>query len=199
MSTLDYYFVSNGPADTQYSEDSFITYGLTLSFILLCALSLLTYFKDSILHTFSCIYLSIVYIFNTLYALYIIWKELKQLQPQDQHLQQLKTSKQLVQILPLPDEFLTEVRKQLIIWIQTSPLIDEYLTEVRGQLIIPSFTECMPSIQDLQQESSDSQVFETEHLLHLHTPNISFEWTYSPLSFAMTEPSPNLFRERKDV
>ena len=37
--------------------------------------------------------------------------------------------------------------------------------------------EQIPSIQDLQQ---DSQVLDTEHLLHLHTPNISIEWTYSP-------------------
>ena len=111
--------------------------------------------------------------FNTLYALYIIWKELKQLQPQNQCLQQLKTSKPLVQISPLPDEFLTEVREQLIIRIQTSPPIDEYPTKVREQLIIPSFTEWIPSIQNLQQESSNSRVFGTEHLLLLHTPNIS--------------------------
>ena len=38
--------------------------------------------------------------------------------------------------------------------------------------------EQIPSIQDLQQ---DSQVFDTEHLLNLHTPNISIERTYSPL------------------
>ena len=206
MSTLDYYSVFNGPADTQYSEDSLIMHCLASGFILLCVLLLVTYFKDSILQTFSCIgdsthhiYLSIVYIFNTLYALYITWKELKQLQPQDQCLQQLKTSKPLVQISPLPDEFLTEVREQLIIWIQTSPLIDEYLTKVREQLIIPSFTERIPSIQDLQQESSDSQVFETEHLLLLHTPNVSIEGPTPHQSFAMTEPSQNLFRERKDI
>ena len=188
MSTPDYYSIFNGLADTQYLEDSLITHCLASGFILLCALLLVTYFKDSILWTFSCImdsthhiYLSITYIFNTLHALCIIWKELKQLQPQDQHLQQLKTSKPLVQISPLPDEFLTEVREQLIIQIQTSPLIDEYLTEVREQLIIPSFTEWIPSSQDFQQESSNSQVFETEHLLLLHNPNISIERTYSPL------------------
>ena len=79
-----------------------------------------------------------------------------------------------------PDEFLTEVRQQLIILIQALPPLDEYLNEVREQLIIPSFTEQIPSIQDLQQESSDSQVFEIEHLLFLHTPNICIEWTYSP-------------------
>ena len=187
MSTPDYYSIFNGLADTQYSEDSLITHCLASGFILICALPLVTYFKDSILQTFSCIgdsthriCLSVTYIFNTLYALYIIWKELKLLQPQDQHLQQLKTSKPLIQISPLPDEFLTEVREQLIIQIQTSPPIDEYLTKVREQLIIPSFTEQIPSIQDLQQESSDSQVFETEHLLLLHTPNISLEQTYSP-------------------
>ena len=37
--------------------------------------------------------------------------------------------------------------------------------------------EQIPSIQDLQY---DSQVFDTEHLLNLHTPNISIERTYSP-------------------
>ena len=206
MSTPDYYSVSNGPAATQYSEDSFITYCITSSFILLCALLLVIYFKDSILWTFSCIRDSIyrisfyvTHIFNTLYGLYTIWKELKQLQPQDQCFQQPKTGNPLVQISPPPDEFFTQVREQLIILIQTLPPLDEYLTEVREQLIIPSFTEQIPSIQDIQWDSSDSQVFETEHLLLLHTPHIFIEWTYPPWSFAMTEPSLNLFRERKDV
>ena len=97
-----------------------------------------------------------------------MWKELKQLQPQDQHHQQPKTGNSLVQISPPPEELLTEVREQLI---------------------QPSFTEQTPSIQDLHQ---NSQVCETEHLLHLHTPT-------PHQSFAMTEPSQNLFRERKDV
>ena len=109
--------------------------------------------RDSIKHT----YFYVAYIFETLYGLYTIWKELKQLQPQDQHHQQPKTGNSLVQISPPPEELLTEVREQLI---------------------QPSFTEQIASIQDLQQ---DSQVFETEHLLHLHTHNISIEQTYSPL------------------
>ena len=156
MSTPDYYSISNGLAATQYSEDSFITYCFTSSFILLCALPLGTYFKDSILWTFSCIRDSIycisfcvTYIFNTLYGLYTIWKGLKQLQPQDQHFQQPKTGNPLVQISPPPDEFFTEVKEQLIILIQTLPPLDEYLTEVREQLIISSFTEQIPSIQDI--------------------------------------------------
>ena len=156
MSSPDYYSISNGLAVTQHSGDLFITYCLTSSFILLCAFPLVTYFKDSILQTFSCIGDSIhhisfyvVYIFNTLYGLYIIWKELKQLQPEDQHFQP-KTSKPLVLISPPPDEFLMEVREQLIILIQTLPPLDEYLTEVREQLIIPSSTEQIPSIQDIQ-------------------------------------------------
>ena len=37
--------------------------------------------------------------------------------------------------------------------------------------------EQIPSLQDLQQ---DSQVFDTEHLINLHTPNVSIERTYSP-------------------
>ena len=99
----------------------------------------------------KCTYFYIVYIFKSLQGLYIIWKELKQLQPQDQHHQQLKTGNSLVQISPPPEELLTEVREQLI---------------------PPSFTEQIPSIQDLHQ---DPQVHEAEHLLHLHTPNISVE------------------------
>ena len=89
--------------------------------------------------------------------MYITWKEIKQLQPQDQHHQQVKTSNLLV---------------------QTSPPPEELLIEVREQLIQPPFMEQIPSIQDLQQ---DSQVFDTEHLLNLHAPNISIERTYSPL------------------
>ena len=156
MSSLDYNSVFNGLAVTQYSEDPFITYCLTSSFILLCAFPLVTYFKDSILQTFSCIGDSIhcisfyiMHIFNILSGLYTIWKELKQLQPQDQHFQQPRTRKAFIQIPP-PDEFLTEVREQLIILIQISPLLDEFLTEVREQLIISSSTEQISSIQDIQ-------------------------------------------------
>ena len=97
-----------------------------------------------------------MYICETSYGLYILWKELKQLQPQDQHHQQAKTDNLLV---------------------QTSPPPEELLTEVREELILPPFMEQIPSIQDLQQ---DSQIFDTEHLLNLHTPNISIERTYSP-------------------
>ena len=164
MSSPDYFLVSNGLAITQYPKDSFITYCLVSCFLLLCALPIITYFKSSVLQTLVCIgyiikctYFSVAYIFETFYRLYIIWKELKQLQPQDQHHQQSKTSNLLV---------------------QTSPPPEELLTEVSEQLIQPSFMEQIPSIQDLQQ---DSQVFDTEHLLHLQTHNIYIERTYSPL------------------
>ena len=160
----DYFLISNYPAITQYPEDLFITYCLVSCSLLLCALPLITYFKSSVLWTFVCIgdiikctYFYITYIFETSYGLYIIWKELKQVQPQDQHHQQSKTGNSLV---------------------KTSPPPEELLTEVREELIQPSVTKQIPSIQDLQQ---DSQVFDTEHLLHLHTPNISMEQTYSQL------------------
>ena len=163
MSSLDYFLVSNGLAITQYPEDSFSTYYLVSCFLLLCELPLITYFKSSVLWTFvcsrdiiKCTYFYISYISETFYGLYIIWKDLKQLQPQDQHHQQSKTGNSLVKTSPPPEELLTEVREQL------AP---------------PSFTEQIPSIQDLQQ---DSQVFNTEHLLHLHTPNTSIERTFSP-------------------
>ena len=166
MSSLDYYPNSNSLAVMQHSEDPFITYCLTSSFILFCAFPLVMYFKGSILWTFSCIgdsihciSLYVTYIFNILFGLYTIWKELKQLQPQDQHFQQPRTRKAFIQIPPPPDEFLTKVREQLIVF---------------------SSTEQASPIPDIQQESSDSQVFETEQLLLLHTPNIFIEWTYSP-------------------
>ena len=77
----------------------------------------------------KCTYFYATYIFEAFYGLYIIWKELKQLQPQDQHHQQSITGNSLV---------------------QTSPPPEELLTEVREQLIQPSFMEQIPSIQDLQ-------------------------------------------------
>ena len=163
MSSPDYYPDSNGLAATQHSEDPSITYCLTSSFLLFCAFPLFMYFKDSILWTLSCIEdsihhisLYIMYIFNTLLGLYTIWKELKQLQPQDQHFQQPRTRKALIQIPPPPNEFLTKVREQ---WI-----------------VFPSTEQISPV-----QECSDSQVFERERLLFLHTPNTFIEWTYSPL------------------
>ena len=97
--------------------------------------------------------------FYTLFGLYTIWKELQQLQPQDQHFQQPRTRKALVQIPPLLDEFLTEVREQLTVF--------------------PSTEQASP-IQEIQQECCDSQVFETEQLF-LHTPNVLIECTYDPL------------------
>ena len=137
MSSPDYYSISNGPAATQHSEDSFITYCLTSSFILLCTFPLVVYFKDSILQTFLCIgnsihhiSLYVTYIFNTLYGIYTMWKELEQLQPQDQCFPQPKTNNPLVQISPPPDEFLTEVREQLIIFSspeQTSSIQDIFM------------------------------------------------------------------------
>ena len=150
----------------QHSEDLFIMYCLTSSFILFCAFPLFMYFKDSILRTRSCIRdgihhisLYVAYIFNILFGLYIIWKELKKLQPQDQRFQQPRARKAFIQIPPPLDEFLTKVREQLIVF---------------------SSTEHASPIPNIQQESSDSQVFETEQLLLLHTPNIFIEWTYSP-------------------
>ena len=178
MSSLDYYSISNGPAVTQHSEDSFITYCLTLSFILLCVFPVVTYFKDSILRTLlcirdgiHCISIYVAYIFNILFELYTTWKELKQLQPQDQCFQQPRTRKTFIKIPSPLDEFLIEVMEQLIILIQTSPRLDEFFTEVKEQLTISSSTKQTSSNQDIQQEYSNSQVFQTEQSLLLHTPN----------------------------
>ena len=139
MSSLDYF---NGLAITQYPEDSFITHCFVLCFLLLCALPLIAYFKSSIQQTFVCIeniikctYFYITYIFETSYGLYILWKEIKHLQLQDQYHQQVQSGHSLV---------------------QTSPPPEELLIEVREQLIQPPFTEQISPLQDLQQ---DFQVF----------------------------------------
>ena len=153
MSPLDY---SNGLVITQYPEDSFITHCLISCFLLLCVLPLITYFKSSIQQTFVCIgniikgtYFYITYIFETSYGLYILWKEIKQLQPQDQYHQQVETDQSLAQISPPPEELLIEVREQII---------------------QPPFMEQISPLQDLQQ---DIQVFDTEYSLNLHTPTVS--------------------------
>ena len=95
--------------------------------------------EDIIKGTYFCI----AYIFKTSDGLYILWKELNHLQPQDQHHNQSKTGNPLV---------------------QSSPPHEELITEVRKQLIQPSFIKQIPSITALQQ---DSQVFATEYLLNL--------------------------------
>ena len=105
----------------------------------------------------KCIYFYIVYIFETSYGLYILWKEIKQLQPQDQHQQQVETEHSLTQTLPLPEELLIHIREQII---------------------QPPFMEQISPLRDLQQ---DTQVFDTEYSLNLHIPTVSIERTYSPL------------------
>ena len=73
---------------------------------------------------------------------------------------------------------------------------EELLTEVRVQLMQPSFTEQIPSIQDPHR---DSQVHETEHLLHLHAANVSVEQTYTPLVVCNDRALPEFVQGRKDV
>ena len=104
----------------------------------------------------KCTYFYIAYIFEASHGLHTIWKEIKQLQLQDQHHHQIKTDNLLVQTLPPPEELLIEVWKKVI---------------------KPPFMEQISSLQDLQQ---DSQVFDTEYSLNLHIPTISIERTYSP-------------------
>ena len=87
--------------------------------------------------------------------MYVLWKELQQLQPRDLQHKQLKTDDSLV---------------------PTSPPHEESITEVREQLIQPPFTEQITSFQDTQQ---DFQVFDFEYSLNLHIPNVSIERIHS--------------------
>ena len=131
MSPLDY---SNGPANM----DLFITHCLASCFILLSAIPLFLCFKREIQRIFVCIgntgkhtYFFTVYIFETIYGWYALWKELQKQQPYEQQHKQLKTDDQLV---------------------QTSPPYDEYITEVREQWIPTPFMEQATSSQDLWQD-----------------------------------------------
>ena len=89
----------------------------------------------------QCIRLYTAYIFNTLFRLYTILKGLWQFQICDNQFQQPGTQKVLTQIPPPLDEFITEVREQLIIF----PHVEQ-----------------TPPIQEIQQECCEPQVFETE-------------------------------------
>ena len=62
--------------------------------------------------------------------------------------------------------------------VQILPPHEEFIIEVREQLIQPLFMEQTSSFQDSQQ---DFQVFGTEYSLNLHIPNISIERIHSPL------------------
>ena len=88
--------------------------------------------------------------------MYVLWKELRQLQPHDQQHKQLKTDNSLA---------------------QTSPPHEEFITEVREQLIQPPFVEQITSFQDSQK---DFQVFNMKYSLNLHIPNVSIERIHSP-------------------
>ena len=165
MLSLDYYNNHNSPATTQCSKDFLIMYCLTLTFIVFCAFPLFTYFKDSIFWTLlhildniQCIRLYTAHIFNTLFGLYTILNELRQLQIYDDQFQQPGTQKVLTQI---------------------PPQLDECITEVREQLTIFSSVEQTPPIQEIQQECCELQVFEAEQFFS-YTPHIFIECTYAP-------------------
>ena len=141
-------------------------------FLLLCAIPLFLHFKREIQWIFVCIgnirkhkYSFITCIFETLYGWYTLWKELQQLQPDD-------------------------------LLVQTSPPHEEFITEVREQLIQPPFVEPVTSFQDLRQ---DFQVSNIEYSLDLHIPNISLERSIPHQLFIMTEHLQSLSMEKKDV
>ena len=94
-----------------------------LSYSNVHAFLLFTYFKDDIFWTLlrildniQHIRLYTMHIFNTLFGLYTILKELWQLQIYDDQFQQPGTQKVLTQIPQPLDEFITEVREQLTIF-----------------------------------------------------------------------------------
>ena len=83
------------------------------------------------LDNIQCIRLYTVHIFNTLFRLYTILKELQQLQIHDDQFQQPGTQKVLTQIPPPLDEFITEVREQLTVFpsVEQTPPIQEIQQE----------------------------------------------------------------------
>ena len=85
--------------------------------------------------------------------------KLWQLQIYDERFQQPGTQKVLTQITPPLDEFITEVREQLIVF--------------------PS-AEQTPPIQDIQQECYESQVFEVEQFFSYTPSHIYIGCTCAP-------------------
>ena len=165
MLSPDYYNNHNSPAATLHLEDFLITYCLTLTLIMFCAFWLFTYFKDSIFWTLLHILDNIqhiglytTHIFNTLFGLYTILKELWQLQIYDNQFQQPGTPK---------------------VWTQIPPPLDEFITEVRGQLTIFLSVEQTPSIQEIQQECCEPQVSEAKNFFS-YPPHIFIAHTYAP-------------------
>ena len=165
MLSLDYYNNHNGLAATQHLQDFLVAYFLTLTFIMFCVFPLFTYFKESIFWTLlhildniQCIGLYTMHIFNTLFRLYTILKELWQIQIHNNQFQQPETQKVLT---------------------QTPPPLDEFITEVREQLTIFPYVEQTPPIQEIQQECCELQVFEAEQFFS-YTPHIFIEHTYAP-------------------
>ena len=74
----------DGPANKDFS----ITYYIALGFVLLCVTPLFSQFATNILRIFQhvkdairCIYLVTAQVVGILYQWYIIWRELRQLQP----------------------------------------------------------------------------------------------------------------------
>ena len=137
-----------------------------LSYSNVHAFLLFTYFTDDIFWTLlrildniQHIRLYTMHIFNTLFGLYTILKELWQLQIYDDQFQQPGTQKVLTQI-PQP--------------------LDEFITEVREQLTIFPSVEQTPPTQEIQQECCESQVFEAEQFFS-YTPHVHIEHTHAPL------------------
>ena len=136
---------------------------------MLCAFPLFTYFKESISWTLlhildntQHIRLYATHIFNTLSRLYTILNKPQQLQIYDDQFQQPETQKVLIQVPPLLDEFITEVREQLTIF--------------------PS-AEQIPPIHEIQQECCELQVFEgEERCLKFISQNLTFLQSSSILS-----------------
>ena len=113
MSTPDSFF--DGPANKDFG----ITYYIVLGFVLLCITPELLCFTTNIQQIFGhaadairCIYLATTQVFRTLYQLYTLWREIKQLQPIGQHHMNGNTNHRSPQMLQPPDEWIPEIRQQ---------------------------------------------------------------------------------------
>ena len=106
--------------------------------------------------TIKCTYLSITPVFGILYQWYTLWQELRQLQPTGQQHINGDTNHQLPQMLPPPDECITEIWQQ---WTLTP------------------FEDHIPVSQDLLQ---GPQVNTVELSFDLHFPNVTQQQINAP-------------------
>ena len=135
--SLDYYATYNGLAQATELTDYFITYCIFLTASVLFVILLVVHYKEHInifwiqvVQYFYCGRVYTMYLFHTCLTLYYIFQELQQLHQCYKKYQSIVADQILKEVLPPPDEYITQFTEQLTIYQvlkETLPLWDEYI------------------------------------------------------------------------